>query len=108
MRLIDTHLHLIDRRVTTHPWTVRAEALAGRDFTLEEAQGLYGGHVMGSIFMEVAAEDWRAEARWIGGLVRAGRLRQPDQVLQIALQRLLAEVERIPPCSRRPRVARQR
>ena len=41
MRLIDTHLHLIDRAVTGHAWTARAPALAGRDFPLEEALALY-------------------------------------------------------------------
>ena len=74
MKLIDTHLHLIDRSVTGHAWTARAPALAGRDFPLEEALALYGGRVAGSIFMEVAALDWQAESRWIAGLVREGRL----------------------------------
>lgn len=74
MRLIDTHLHLIDRRVTGHAWTSRVPQLAGRDFTLDEARSLYGGRIAGSIFMEVAALDWRAESRWIAGLIREGRL----------------------------------
>lgn len=74
MELIDTHLHLIDRAVTGHAWTARVPALAGRDFSLDEALGLYGGRVAGSVFMEVAALDWQAEARWVAGLVREGRL----------------------------------
>lgn len=74
MRLLDTHLHLIDRAVTGHPWAARVPALAGRNFTLEEAEALYAGRVAGSIFMEVAALDWQAEARWVAGLVREGRL----------------------------------
>jgi predicted TIM-barrel fold metal-dependent hydrolase len=73
MRLIDTHLHLIDRRVTGHAWASRVPALQ-RDFPLDEALALYGGRVAGSVFMEVAALDWMAEARWIAGLVREGRL----------------------------------
>lgn len=73
MRLLDTHLHLIDRRVTGHAWTHRVPALQ-RDFPLEEALTLYGGRVAGSIFMEVAATDWVAESRWIAGLIREGRL----------------------------------
>ncbi len=72
--LLDTHLHLIDRAVTGHAWTARAPALAGRDFSLEEARALYARRVRGSIFMEVAALDWRAEARWVAGMVREGRL----------------------------------
>lgn len=74
MELIDTHLHLIDRAVTGHAWTARVPALAGRDFSLDEALGLYGGRVAGSVFMEVAALDWQAEARWVAGLVREGQL----------------------------------
>jgi predicted TIM-barrel fold metal-dependent hydrolase len=73
MRLIDTHLHLIDQSVTGHAWTHRVPQLQ-RDFTLEEALALYGGRVAGSIFMEVAATDWQAESRWIAGLIRDGRL----------------------------------
>lgn len=73
MKLIDTHLHLIDQSVTGHAWTHRVPPLQ-RDFPLEEAQALYGGRVAGSIFMEVAALDWQAESRWIAGLIRDGRL----------------------------------
>ena len=73
MKLIDTHLHLIDQGVTGHAWTHRVPPLQ-RDFPLEEAQSLYAGRVAGSIFMEVAALDWQAESRWIAGLIRDGRL----------------------------------
>lgn len=73
MKLIDTHLHLIDRSVTGHAWTERVPALR-RDFPLEEALRLQGRRVAGSIFMEAAADDWKAEARWVAGLVREGRL----------------------------------
>ncbi|MBP1806034.1 amidohydrolase family protein [Rubellimicrobium aerolatum] len=73
MDLLDTHLHLIDRRVTGHAWTHRVPALQ-RDFPLEEALRLQDGRVRGAIFMEVAALDWQAESRWIAGLVREGRL----------------------------------
>lgn len=75
-RLIDCHLHLLDRRQARHAWTAQVPALAGRDFALEEAQSLYAGRVKGSIFMEVdvVEEDIAAEARWIGGMVRDGRL----------------------------------
>jgi predicted TIM-barrel fold metal-dependent hydrolase len=73
MKLIDTHLHLIDRSVTGHAWTHRVPPLQ-RDFPLEEALELYGGRVAGSIFMEVAALDWQSESRWVAGLIREGRL----------------------------------
>ncbi|WP_210526735.1 amidohydrolase family protein [Rubellimicrobium arenae] len=74
MDLIDTHLHLIQRDVTGHAWTRNEPALAGRDFTLDDARRLYGGRVRGSIFMEVDADDFQAESRWIAGLVRQGEL----------------------------------
>lgn len=76
MELIDTHLHLIDRTKARHSWISEAPALQGRDFTLDDAQALYDGHVAGSIFMEVNVdeEDIAKEARWIGGLVAEGRL----------------------------------
>jgi len=76
MGLIDCHLHLIDRKVAQHSWLGDVPALQGRDFTLDDAQALYGGEVAGAIFMEVDvdAADIRAEARWIGGLVARGRL----------------------------------
>ncbi len=73
MKLIDTHLHLIDRSVTGHAWTHRVPALQ-RDFSIEDALRLYGGRVAGTIFMEVAALDWQAESRWIARLIREGRL----------------------------------
>lgn len=76
MRLIDTHLHLIDRKAARHSWIDDTPALQGRDFTLDDAQALYDGAVAGSIFMEVDVDeaDIRAEARWVGGLVAQGRL----------------------------------
>lgn len=73
MKLIDTHLHLVDRSVTGHAWTHRVPSLQ-RDFPLEEALDLYAGRVAGSIFMEVAALDWQSESRWIAGLIRDGKL----------------------------------
>jgi predicted TIM-barrel fold metal-dependent hydrolase len=73
MKLIDTHLHLVERSVTGHAWTQRVPPLQ-RDFPLDEALELYAGRVAGSIFMEVAALDWQAESRWIAGLVHEGRL----------------------------------
>ena len=74
MDLIDTHLHLIRREITGHAWTHEVPTLAGADFSLDDARRLYGGRVRGSIFMEVDAEDFRAESRWIAGLIREGEL----------------------------------
>ena len=76
MNLIDTHLHLIYRDWAPYGWTAGAPALATGDFTLEDAQALYGGAVAGSIFMEVGVEDdaYQNEARQVGAMVHDGRL----------------------------------
>jgi predicted TIM-barrel fold metal-dependent hydrolase len=74
MDLIDTHLHLIRREVTGHAWTREVPTLSGADFSLDDARRLYGGRVRGSIFMEVDADDFQAESRWIAGLIRSGDL----------------------------------
>lgn len=76
MSLIDTHLHLIWRDRFGYGWTKDIPALAAGDFTLEEAQRLGGGAVQGSVFMEAGVDDadYRAEARHVSTLVRAGGL----------------------------------
>ncbi len=76
MQFMDTHLHLIDRRVARYAWTEGFDAFRGRDFALEEAERLAGGRVKGRIFMEVDVDeaDIGAEARWVAGLIREGRL----------------------------------
>jgi len=74
MELIDTHLHLIDRAWTGYAWTQGVEPLREGDFTLDRARALYGDRVRGSIFMEVDADDWHAESRQIGALIREGLL----------------------------------
>lgn len=75
MDLIDTHLHLIWRDRLGYGWTAGTPLAAG-DFTLADAQALYGGRVQGTIFMEVGVDDadYQAEARHVAGLVREGAL----------------------------------
>ncbi|MCC7320750.1 MAG: amidohydrolase family protein [Rubellimicrobium sp.] len=74
--LIDTHLHLIDRKIARHAWTADVPALRDRDFGLDEVRDLYAGAVAGSVFMEVDVDEdcIRDEARWIGGLIAGGAL----------------------------------
>ena len=76
MDLIDTHLHLIWRDRFGYSWTRDIPQLAQGDFTLDYARSLYGGRVQGSIFMEVGVDDadYKAEARHVAGLVKAGHL----------------------------------
>jgi predicted TIM-barrel fold metal-dependent hydrolase len=76
MKLIDTHLHLIDRARARHQWTVNVSPLHGRDFLLDDARSLSGPAVAGAIFMEVDVDPdcIKDEARWIGGLVASGAL----------------------------------
>jgi predicted TIM-barrel fold metal-dependent hydrolase len=76
MKLIDTHLHLIDRARASHAWTANVLPLHGRDFALDEARALAGPEVVGRIFMEVDVDEPRIadEARWVGELVARGDL----------------------------------
>ena len=70
MDFIDTHQHLLYGRVLSYPWTAGLKPLASADFTLEHYRALTAARgVAGTIFMEVDAEDYRAEARLIAGLV---------------------------------------
>lgn len=73
--LIDTHLHLIERKRASYSWADGIPALAERDFTLDQAQALSAGEVAGAIFMESAADDdgYKAEARSVAAMVRDGR-----------------------------------
>jgi predicted TIM-barrel fold metal-dependent hydrolase len=76
MNLIDTHLHLIFRDRFGYGWTAGIPALATGDFLPADARAAAGGRIAGSIFMEAAVDDadYRAEARHVASLVRAGDL----------------------------------
>jgi predicted TIM-barrel fold metal-dependent hydrolase len=75
MDFIDTHQHLLYRDRLSYAWTARVPALAAGDFTLADYRDLTAGRgVAGSIFMEVDADDYQAEARLIAGLVGTQRL----------------------------------
>jgi predicted TIM-barrel fold metal-dependent hydrolase len=69
--LLDTHQHLIWPDRLSYAWTAGAPALAGRAFTLENYRALTDGlGVAGSIFMEVDAGDYVAEAELVAELAR--------------------------------------
>ncbi|MCX7299603.1 MAG: amidohydrolase family protein [Rhodobacterales bacterium] len=76
MELIDTHLHLIWRDRFGYSWTKDVPKLKEGDFSLAMARGLYGGEVIGSIFMEVGVDDadYKAEGRYVARLVKDGSL----------------------------------
>lgn len=70
MDFIDTHQHLLYRGHLTYAWTASHPALASGDFTLADYRALTAGRgVAGTLFMEVDASDYRAEARLIAGMV---------------------------------------
>lgn len=70
MDFIDTHQHLLYRKHLTYAWTGGHPALASADFTLADYRALTAGRgVAGTLFMEVDASDYRAEARLIAGMV---------------------------------------
>ncbi len=70
MDFIDTHQHLLYRGHLTYAWTASHPPLASADFTLADYRALTAGRgVAGTLFMEVDAGDYRAEARLIAGMV---------------------------------------
>lgn len=67
--LLDTHQHLLYPDRLAYAWTGGVPALAGRAFTLDDYKELTSGlGVAGTLFMEVDAGDFHAEARLIAGL----------------------------------------
>lgn len=69
--LIDTHQHLIYRSQNGYDWADGVAALKERDFTLRDYTALAEGRgIAGTIFMEVDASDYKAEARHISALSR--------------------------------------
>lgn len=78
MDFIDTHQHLLYRDRLTYSWTAKHKDLSSSDFTLEDYRALTASRgVAGSLFMEVDAEEYQDEARFIATLVgRSGLLGQ--------------------------------
>ena len=75
MDFIDTHLHLIYRDRLGYSWTSGIPPLATGDFTLADYGALTAGlGVAGSVFMETGVDDadYKAEARFVAGLVGQG------------------------------------
>jgi predicted TIM-barrel fold metal-dependent hydrolase len=69
--LFDTHQHLIYRGKLGYAWAEQIPALQGQSFTLEDYHRLTAGKgVAGSLFMEVDADDFRAEAHHIATLAQ--------------------------------------
>ncbi len=70
--LLDTHQHLFYRDRFQYAWSDSLPALAGRDFTIADYQGLTAGRdVAGTIFMEVdIGADYRDETRFIAELAQ--------------------------------------
>jgi predicted TIM-barrel fold metal-dependent hydrolase len=75
MDLIDTHLHFIHRDRFGYAWTSGIPPLATGDFTLADYGALTAGlGVAGALFMETGVDDadYKAEARFVAGLVGRG------------------------------------
>ncbi|MBV7396739.1 amidohydrolase family protein [Mameliella sediminis] len=71
--LIDTHQHLIYPEAAGYGWTKEIPVLANKAFPLERYKELTAGQgVSGSLFMETGVDDadYRAEARFVAGLMR--------------------------------------
>ena len=68
--LLDTHQHLLFRDRFGYSWSDDLPPLAGRDFTPADYASLTAGRgVAGAIFMEVDADDYHGEARYVSALV---------------------------------------
>ena len=77
MEFIDTHLHLIARDRFGYGWTAGIPALATGDFALADYLALSAGKgIAGMVFMETGVDDgdYKAEARYVAGLVGQGGL----------------------------------
>jgi predicted TIM-barrel fold metal-dependent hydrolase len=71
MKFIDTHQHLNYRGSIGYDWADAVPALADKNFTLADYQGLIEGHnVAGTVFMEAGVDDadYQKEARFVAGL----------------------------------------
>lgn len=90
MDFLDTCLHLIYRDRPGYGWPAGIPALATGDFTLADYVALTAGAgVGGAIFLETGVDDadYRAEARFVAGLVG-----QDDVLGQIASCRTSARI----------------
>ena len=65
--LLDTHQHLIYPDQAGYAWTDDKPLLARQAFTLGDYKALTEGKGVGAtIFMEADADDYQAEARFVG------------------------------------------
>ncbi len=68
--LLDTHQHLLYPDRARYAWSEGLPALSGKAFTLRDYHALTeGAGIGGTIFMEVDADDYRAEAAVIADLM---------------------------------------
>ena len=69
MQLLDTHQHLLYRDEFNYAWSDELPAIAKKNFTVEDYQDVTKDYnVAASIFMEVDADDYQKETRFIAEL----------------------------------------
>jgi len=67
--LLDTHQHLLYREKARYGWTKDIPPLAEGDFSVEDYQSITDGlGIGGSLFMEVDADDYQEETRFLKSL----------------------------------------
>lgn len=66
--ILDTHQHLLDRRVLSYSWTATLPALAGQFGYEEYLAASAGTGIVRTTFMESAPDEWRDEPRFVYGL----------------------------------------
>ncbi len=71
IELLDTHQHLLYRDKLRYDWADALPTLSNRDFTIADYQQLTADRaVKASIFMEVDADDYKAETRFVSELAQ--------------------------------------
>ena len=84
--IVDAHVHLLDRKRLSYPWTAGLPALQG-DFTLDDLMRQARPYnIVGAVFVEVDAAEPLAEAQWIDGLA-ASDTRLQGAVVSLDLER---------------------
>ena len=84
--IVDSHVHLLDRRRVGYGWTQGLAPLQG-DFALDDLmRQALPFRIAGAVFVEVDADDAEAEAEWVDGLA-ASDTRIKGAVYSLALER---------------------
>ena len=84
--IVDSHVHLLDRKLFTYDWTAGLPALQG-DFALADLMRQARPYIIeGAVFVEVDADKPLLEAEWVDGLAATDK-RLQGAVVSLDLER---------------------